>query len=140
MEKKLIIINQINEIEKLEPFMEELLLEEIIPLKLRFNLNLILEEILTNIIFYGYEDSNEHLINITVLSENNELKIIIQDDGIPFNPLETPEPDLDKPLEEREIGGMGIHLVKNLSDSIDYSRDNCNNVLSIKMRVSSKEI
>jgi anti-sigma regulatory factor (Ser/Thr protein kinase) len=61
--------------------------------------------------------------------------VTVEDDGVPFNPLEATEPDLDRPLEERSIGGLGIHLVKNLMDDVEYRREAGRNYLVMRKRV-----
>ena len=95
-------------------------------------LNLALEEVISNIIFYGYNDSEEHQINIEICHQNKSLLLTIKDDGLPFNPLEIPAPDLESPFEERDIGGLGIFLVKNVMDELKYKCENNNNVLIMK--------
>lgn len=92
-------------------------------------LNLILEELVVNIISYGYDDDAEHEIVVALTRSGGMLHIRIEDDGKPFNPLEAPEPDLDQPMEDRPIGGLGIHLVKNLTSRIEYRREEGKNVL-----------
>lgn len=100
-----------------------------------FHTNLALEEILTNVISYAYDDSKEHQIIVCLLVEQGELTVKVEDDGRPFNPLEVPEPDIQKPLEERPIGGLGIHLVRNLMDRLEYRRHNGRNLLIMRKKV-----
>ena len=99
-----------------------------------FALDLCLEELVTNVIFYGYNDKNEHWIEVTLDLQDNFVHVQIRDDGIPFDPTQSPEPDLDLPLEERKIGGLGIHLVKNYVDSIGYKRDGSFNITTLKKK------
>jgi sigma-B regulation protein RsbU (phosphoserine phosphatase) len=98
------------------------------------DLNLALEEILTNIISYGYTDNREHEITVSLSAQPGEVRAEVQDDGQPFNPLEVPEPDTTKPLEERAIGGLGIHLVRKLMDGLEYKRQGERNFLTIKKK------
>lgn len=110
-----------------------------LPMKIVFHLNLVLDELITNIIDYGYADFDEHPIDVFVCLDGNILTIRIEDDSEPFNILEAPEPDMDVPLEEREHpGGMGIHLVKNMVHHIDYRRENGKNVLQLTKDISKK--
>jgi len=90
---------------------------------------LALEEIVTNIISYGYESKGGHKINVTLELKDTELIIKVEDDSRPFNPLETPKPDLEKPLEEMQVGGLGIHLVRRVMDKIEYKRQGDKNLL-----------
>ena len=84
--------------------------------------NLAIEELVTNCIKYGYEDAGDHIIEVKLQILGNELAITVTDDGRPFNPLELPAPDLNLPLQDRPIGGLGIHLLRRMSDHMDYIR------------------
>jgi sigma-B regulation protein RsbU (phosphoserine phosphatase) len=99
------------------------------------DLNLALGEILTNIISYGYTDSREHEIMVRLSVEPGEMRIDVEDDGQPFNPLEAPEPDTTKPLEDRAVGGLGVHLVRKLTDGLEYRRHEGKNILVMKKRL-----
>lgn len=94
------------------------------------NLQLIIEEIFVNIINYSESD------NVTIYVEHNTDKHLILlefvDDGSEFNPLDKKEPDFPDSIEEAEIGGLGIHLVKNLSDSMKYYYDGQNHFIITK--------
>jgi len=85
--------------------------------------NLAIEEFATNCIKYGYDDQNEHTIEVRVVLSGGSLVVVITDDGRPFNPIEAPDPDLNLPTEERPIGGLGIYLVRKMSDRIEYVRE-----------------
>ena len=88
------------------------------------------DELLTNIISYAYRDDKEHEIGIKVELSSDRLKVSMVDDGIPFNPLGIEKPDTELPLEEREIGGLGIHLVRNMMDKVSYRRRIDKNVIT----------
>ena len=121
--RKLILDNDISELEKMNSFLEALSEEWELGPKLQFNLNLVLEELITNVIFYAYDDEDKHQISIAFSRENEKVAIEIIDDGKAFNPLEKDVPDdLDKAIDERKIGGLGIHFVKNLMDEVTYER------------------
>jgi anti-sigma regulatory factor (Ser/Thr protein kinase) len=121
--RKLILDNDVSELEKMNSFLEALSDEWALSPKLQFNLNLVLEELITNVIFYAYEDEEKHQISISFSRENEQVAIEILDDGKAFNPLEKDVPDdLDKDIDERKIGGLGIHFVKSLMDEVAYER------------------
>ena len=126
--------NNITEIERLSKIVAEFGENNNLSSKVLYALNLALEEILTNIISYGYEDNNEHHIVIRLSLKDEELVAEVEDDGRPFNPLEVPEPDISRPLEDRQIGGLGIHLVRNLMDGLEYSRHEAKNLLVMKKK------
>jgi serine/threonine-protein kinase RsbW len=103
--------------------------------KMIFEMNLALDEMFTNIISYGYKDDKEHIIKVNINAENNELLMRIEDDGIPFDPAMAEEPDLECRIEECKIGGLGIHLIKNLMDEVRYERVNDVNILYLKKKI-----
>lgn len=113
-------------VEELETFARKNQLDD----SLVFRLNLALEELITNIISYGYkgypEDSS---IDISLELKEGYLEIKVKDYAIPFNPLAVPEPSIDQDLEDRRIGGLGIHLVRKMMDDLHYYREEDANVL-----------
>jgi sigma-B regulation protein RsbU (phosphoserine phosphatase) len=88
--------------------------------RLLFNINLVLDELLSNIINYGYDDDLPHEIKVVIAREGEEIRIEVEDDARIFNPLAVQDPDLDSPLEARRIGGLGIHLVQSQMDHVEY--------------------
>jgi sigma-B regulation protein RsbU (phosphoserine phosphatase) len=102
-----------------------------IPEKIRLKMNVVFDELLTNIISYAYQDDKEHDIKIKVELSADRLKVSMVDGGIPFNPLGVETPDTELPLEERKIGGLGIHLVRNMMDKVSYRRRIDKNVITV---------
>jgi len=100
--------------------------------KLIFQTNLALDELFTNIVSYGFHDQAEHEITITITCDKQLLAMQIEDDGVPFNPLKVPDPDLHCSMEKARVGGLGIHLIKNLMDDLTYRRSNGKNILILK--------
>src|SRR6185295_7891269 len=99
------------------------------------NLKVALDEILTNVISYAYADGGEHSIITRFALEQGELTVEVEDGGRPFNPLNAPEADTKQSLEERPIGGLGIHLVRKLIDELQYRRQNDRNILTMRLKV-----
>jgi anti-sigma regulatory factor (Ser/Thr protein kinase) len=97
---------------------------------------LILEELFTNTITHGVADGREVFIQVNLNIKKDELIMTYKDNGIPFNVLDLPDPDLTSSIENREVGGLGVHYVKTLSDSVEYEYTEKNNVLQIKKRLS----
>ncbi len=96
-----------------------------------YRVHLALEELVLNVMDYGYDD-NFHDIEINVISSAESVTVEIVDSGKAFDPLhDAPEPDLDASVNERRIGGLGVHLVKTLMDQMDYKRENEQNRLTI---------
>jgi anti-sigma regulatory factor (Ser/Thr protein kinase) len=126
--------NDVSEIEKLHSVVELFSKANNLPDKMKININLVLEELISNIIFYGYEDHEEHLVYVDFSLRDGVLSIVIEDDGMAFNPLNAPKVDVDAYLDDRPIGGLGIHFVKTLTESVAYARREEKNILSIKMK------
>lgn len=99
-----------------------------------YHINLSLEEIITNIIKYSYNDGLEHTIKIIIrIDDSQKIRLEVIDDGIEFNPFDHPAPDVSKPIEQRDIGGLGIHLVRNCMDYYNYERENnLNKIIMVK--------
>jgi len=124
--------NDLSEIKRMSQIVVEFCAINGLPPDILFALNLSIEEVLTNVISYGYEDNEEHQILVRMNIKEDEVWVEVEDDGRPFNPLEVDEPALDKSLEDRPIGGLGIHLVRNYMDGLEYRRNGDKNLLKLK--------
>ena len=127
--------NNLAEIERLGQVVAEFVESHQLPAGLTFAVNVALEEILTNIISYGYTDNKEHDILIRLSCTEGEVIAEVEDNGRPFNPLEVAEPDTSKPLEDRSVGGLGIHLARKLMDGLAYRRQAGKNLLVLNKRI-----
>lgn len=125
--------NDMSEIGRMAEELERYCDEEELPMKTGLELNLVLEELVTNIISYGYEDEDEHLIKVDITRDGAVLHIKVIDDGIAFNPLEASPPLMSEKLDDLEPGGLGIHLVKKLTNEAVYSREGDHNILIMKI-------
>ena len=112
----------------LQQFGEELGLAN----KTLFQICLAMEEIVSNIISYGYTDDAVHWIKIAISHDQGILMIRLEDDGIPFNPVWADEPDCECPVEDRKVGNLGIHLCKKVMDDMIYERCGNKNILTLK--------
>ena len=127
--------NQLPELDQIAVNLETLAEKWEIPGKIVMEINLVLEELFTNVVFYAFDDKDEHDINLTfMLIDAHQLQIQLEDNGKPFNLLEKKVADVfDKPLEDRQIGGLGIHFVREMMNSVEYQRaDNKNVVILTK--------
>lgn len=95
------------------------------------SVNLVLEELVVNVVSHGHHDGLEHEITIRLSVTDRELTIEVEDDGRPFNPLEASRPDLDASLDERLVGGLGLHLVRSFVDELSYRREDGKNVTTL---------
>lgn len=133
--KQIRLQNQLGELNNLVATLEQLAEEWEIPPKVSMELNLILEELFTNVVFYAFDDGRDHEIVITFSRPSEKsVHILIEDDGKEFNLLEKDTSEAATlPMEERKIGGLGIHFVKQLVNEIRYERkDGKNTVLLIR--------
>jgi len=99
--------------------------------KLVYAVNLILEEILVNIIKYGYDDEDSHEIEVRIGVEEEEVALTVTDDGKEFNPLTIPRPDHSKSALDRIEEGLGLQFVRHMRNAMEYRREGDKNILSI---------
>jgi anti-sigma regulatory factor (Ser/Thr protein kinase) len=128
---RLKIINQLSEIDRVNEafnvFCAELGLDDAV----RREVNLMFDELLNNIISYAFQDEKDHFISIQVSYQTDTLKITLSDDGVSYNLLQTPSPPTDQPLADRPIGGLGVFLVRQLMDEMDYQRHDGKNISTL---------
>jgi len=109
-----------------------------LPERAVYVVNLVLEEILTNIIKYGYDDETVHRIDVRLDFFDDEIRIEFEDYSHEFNPLSVHPPDLTRPTLESQPGGLGIQLVRNMTESIEYKRENNRNFLKVRIGVGEE--
>jgi anti-sigma regulatory factor (Ser/Thr protein kinase) len=94
-------------------------------------MDLAVDEILTNVISYAFRDGDRHRVDLELDFSGGRLRVEIRDDGVPFNPLDIPAPKLDGEIGERDVGGLGMHFVRNIADDITYRREANWNILTL---------
>lgn len=104
-----------------------------LPAPMIFKLNLALDELITNTIAYGYAEQKDGEIDIEMRRHDDRVEVRLIDSAAAFDPFSVPEPNLDASLEERQIGGLGIHFVRTLIDEISYRRDDGRNVITLTL-------
>jgi len=114
---------------------EAWLVEQQVSFEAMYLVSLAIEELVTNCIKYGYKDSASHTIDFLLRVDGQILRLEVIDDGSPFNPLEAPRPDLSLPPEQRPIGGLGLHLLRELADEMRYERRDGTNRLTLIKRM-----
>lgn len=125
--------NDLGEIVRLADALERYADKNQLDSRLVFHLNLALEELVTNIISYAYRDyPKDSPIHLTFSLESDYVEIQVEDYGPAFNPIQAPEPDTTKSVEERKIGGLGIHLVKKMMENLSYRREENRNILILR--------
>ena len=124
-----------NKIEELEPIKQAIasLLTEGQPLEnAEFEMTLIAEELFTNAVFYGFADHKSHEIRMSLEAGAGHWEITMEDEGLPFDPTAAPETNTSVPLDERDIGGLGIHLIRKIAHQFQYERKDGKNVVRVR--------
>lgn len=119
---ELILLNRPCETSHLQDQLELLAGQQGWPSKALHEIQLAAEEHLSNVLRYAFKDEQLHEIKVRLDAGDSEFVIEVEDDGCPFNPLEFPEPDLSLPMDQRPVGGVGIHLIRKTMDRIEYRR------------------
>ena len=135
MNKKLIIKNHVGELERVNKFIEEIGVELGLDMELQMNLNLVMEEMVSNVIFYAYPEGKTADIELVAESNGKELTFMLSDQGKEFDPTAKEDADPDVNPMDREIGGMGIFIVKNIMNQVTYQRLEGKNLLTMKKEI-----
>ena len=100
-------------------------------------INVCLDELFTNIVFYGFKDDRVHKIKFTIKVDDTMLIATMEDDGVPFNPLKKKAAELTTDIDSAQIGGLGIHITRELMDTINYERKRGINRVTIKKSIQA---
>jgi len=111
-----------------------------LPAAIRREIHLALDEIVSNIINHGGDGRRERRFEVDVALEAGVVRVTVVDDGRPFDPLSAPKPAIDAPLADRPIGGLGVYLVRELMDRIEYTRRNGRNHLRMERRLPDSKV
>lgn len=129
--KRITIINNIDQLPTLAEQIEQIADEWELGPMLAMNMNLVIEEAITNVIFYAFSDQENHQIDIDFNLNDSILKLVITDDGTPFDPTQKGDPDTTLSVEDRQIGGLGIFLIRKIMNEVKYKRKNNKNILTL---------
>ena len=136
---KISLVNDLREIARVAAQIDEFCASLDLTSEVAFAVNLALDEILTNTISYGYDDDEPHRIEITVGPEAESLAIVIVDDSAAFDLSSAPTPDIGTSLEERPLGGLGLFLVHQMMDSVEYRREEGRNIVTLKKNKTAEK-
>ena len=140
MLRELTLHNDVKQIELLTEFIEVLCEELGLDAMLTFNLNLVLEEAVTNVIMYAYPQDEDHTMTLKTWTEQSDNIIVfeLKDQGKHFNPIEeAPEVDTTLSADERQIGGLGIFLINKIMDDVTYRYEEGSNILTMKKNIKA---
>ena len=125
------LTNDVQEVPRLNAFVDEVCEDMGCDMETTMRMNLAIEEAVVNVIDYAYPSGTVGSIDIKVTIYDNHMEFVISDSGTPFDPTKKEDVDISLPVEERRIGGLGIHLVRQLMDKINYERKDGRNILTL---------
>jgi anti-sigma regulatory factor (Ser/Thr protein kinase) len=137
----LILANDLTEIARLADQVEAFCDDAAVPDGARLQVTLVLDELVTNAITYGYPDGVRHedAVRVTIEHDGQQLVMTVTDTGVPFDPLTAPEPDIDAALDDRPIGGLGIHFLRSFMTGVTYVRDGGRNCVRFARRIDETD-
>jgi len=135
MKKLLTLKNQVGELERVNQFIEEIGEELGLDMELQMNLNLVIEEMVSNVIFYAYPEGKVADIELLAECNGKKLTFLLSDQGKEFDPTAREDADPDVNPVDREIGGMGIFIVKNIMNEVTYQRLEGKNLLTMTKNI-----
>lgn len=134
--KELIVEAAIENVPKVMEFVDEQLEQFDCPMKTQMQVDVAVEELFSNIAHYAYNPGiGSATMRVEVVEEPLAVVITFIDNGIPYDPLAKADPDITLPAEEREIGGLGIYMVKKTMDDVSYEYRDGQNILRIKKNI-----
>ena len=136
MEKSIILANDISEINKLNDFIQDMADEFSLTPDVVFNLNLVLEEAVVNIINYAYPKEDHESIYLSAKLMDGSVILVLTDTGKEFDPTMVPEADITLSADERQIGGLGIFLIRQIMNEVRYERIDGKNVLTLEKKLN----
>ena len=135
MRKELSIKNEIGELARVNQFLDDIAEELGLDMELQMNLNLVLEEMVSNVIFYAYPEGKTAEIELVAETHGKQLTFVLTDRGKEFDPTAKEDANPDVNPMERDIGGMGIYIVKNIMNEVSYQRLEGKNLLTMKKNI-----
>jgi len=138
LQHSLTLPNDVNTIPQLNEFLDTFCEEGGVDMETTMSLNLAMEEAVVNVMDYAYPKGTEGSVNIEARLDDGDITFVIIDSGIPFDPTAKEDADTTLPLDERNIGGLGIFLTRQIMDEIEYERDNDRNILTLRKYINNK--
>lgn len=135
MRKEIKLKNQVGELERVNRFVEEIGEELGLDMELQMNLNLVMEEMVSNVIFYAYPEGKTAEIELVAESDGKELTFVLTDQGKEFDPTQKEDANPNINPIDRDLGGMGIYIVRNIMNKITYQRLEGRNLLTMKKEI-----
>ncbi len=128
--------NDVQTVPQLNIFVDEACEAAELDMSTTIKMNLAIEEAVVNVMSYAYPNDIKGAVDIDALVTDDELKFVISDKGTPFDPTQQAEVDTSLSAEERTIGGLGIHLIRQIMDTIHYEHTDDRNVLTLSKKLT----
>lgn len=138
LQHSLTLPNDVNTIPQLNEFLDTFCEEGGVDMETTMSLNLAMEEAVVNVMDYAYPEGTEGSVSIEARLDDTGITFVIIDSGIPFDPTAKEDADTTLPLDERNIGGLGIFLTRQIMDEIEYERNNDRNILTLRKYINNK--
>lgn len=135
-EKAIKLPNDVQTIPQLNEFVDTVCEAAMLDMATTMSMNLALEEAVVNVMNYAYAEGTKGFVDIEAQIIGKQLRFVISDSGVPFDPTAQADADTTLTAEERGIGGLGIHLIRQLMDHIQYERANDRNVFTLIKNLS----
>ena len=136
--KHLTLPNDIEAIPQLNVFIDNFCEEQGIDMNIAMSLNLAIEEAVVNVMNYAYPVGTVGYVDIEAEADEKNVTFVISDTGKPFDPTRKEEPDITLSAEERPVGGLGIHLVRQIMDTITYDYADHKNILTLRKKLNKQ--
>jgi len=134
-QQSITLTNSLEEVERLHLFIDNVCTDNNVDDMDMGMINLAIEELVVNVINYAYPQGTQGDIVVACLSDGHTLTFTIADKGKPFDPTKADDTDITLTAEERPIGGLGIHLVRNIMDTMEYRRQEEQNILTLTKKI-----
>ena len=134
-QRHVILHNDVSQISVLTDFVTDIARERNLESSLSQSLVLAMEEAVVNVLMYAYPEKEQGLVDVEATLYRDAIEFTVTDSGKPFDPTATPPADISLGLEERQVGGLGIHLVRTIMDKVCYRRENGKNILKLTKNI-----
>jgi len=131
------LVNELKEIDRCLAALEEICTRFRLPAEIQNAFSIVLDDLLNNVISYAYREEGEHIIDVVLSTDGQRFIVSVADEGVEFDPFMSQAPDTEATIEERQIGGLGIHLIRSLMDDQFYRRDGNKNVTTLMKRIQT---
>ncbi|MGA7279600.1 MAG: ATP-binding protein [Desulfocapsaceae bacterium] len=128
--------NSIKELDKLSIELESAGRRWQLAPKIVLQLNLALDELFSNVVSYGFDKDSAQQVDMTLELSGDQIRATMVDDGLPFDPTKPSDPELNLPLEEKNIGGLGIFLARQYVDDLQYRREGEKNIIILMKKIN----